>query len=104
MYYLYCNGERRGPYAIEQVRSMWASGIITADTLYWNDSEQGWKPVTELFAVKSEPSPHPPIEHKSTESTEAAKVVPPTHEQKRPEAPDIGKADETSENSARTNP
>ena len=83
---------------------MWASGIITADTLYWNDSEQGWKPVTELFAVKSEPSPHPPIEHKSTESTEAAKVVPPTHEQKRPEAPDIGKADETSENSARTNP
>ena len=103
MYYLYCKGEQRGPYAMDQVRSMWASGIVTADSLYWNEAEQGWKLVTELFAVKAEPFQLPPIEHKSPESIDAAKVVPPPlppDEQKRPEAPDIGKADETSENLA----
>ncbi len=45
--------------------------------------------------------PFPPIAEKSTETAEAAKVViAPPQAQKEPEAPDISKADETSENSA----
>ena len=97
MHYLYCNGEQRGPYAMEQVRSMWASGIITADTLYWNESNQEWKPVTELLAVKAE-SPPVPSREQSTGSSEASKVVPPplpSPVQIKTTRPDFKEADES---------
>lgn len=49
MYYLHFQDENHGPYRIDQIRSMWASGIITADAVYWNESASGWEPVTELL-------------------------------------------------------
>ena len=55
MYHLYFGGETRGPYLMDQVKSMWASGIVTADALYWSETEGAWKPLMELF-LASNPS------------------------------------------------
>src|SRR5437879_6178918 len=64
MFFIHCQGQNRGPYALDQIRSMWASGIITADTLYWVQAESVWKPIVELLATRrtetaSVPEPAP---------------------------------------------
>ena len=73
MYFLRYQGQNHGPYALDQVRSMWASGIITADAVYWVEVESVWKPIAKLLAtgrtegasipepasVKQQPGPSP---------------------------------------------
>ena len=63
MYYLHAGGENRGPYELDQVRSMWSMGVITADAVYWDAQSSTWRPVSELVR-SSEPSlatmPPPP--------------------------------------------
>lgn len=34
---------------LDQIQSMWASGIITADALYWNETSSDWEPVHRLL-------------------------------------------------------
>jgi hypothetical protein len=51
MYFLYYQTKNHGPYALDQIRSMWASGIITADAVYWVQAESVWKPIAELLAA-----------------------------------------------------
>ena len=55
MYHLYFGGETRGPYLMDQLQSMWASGVITADALYWSETGGAWKPVMELLSVNNPP-------------------------------------------------
>ena len=52
MYFLYYQAKNHGPYALDQIRSMWASGIITADAVYWVQAESVWKPIAELLATE----------------------------------------------------
>ncbi len=52
MYFLYYQTKNHGPYALDQIRSMWASGIITADAVYWVQAESVWKPIAELLATE----------------------------------------------------
>ena len=33
MYHVQIDGQTRGPYVLDQIRSMWAAGIITADAV-----------------------------------------------------------------------
>ena len=47
-YRIYCNGEDRGPYTVEQLRSMWSSGQLTTDALYWCDGMSEWEPIDKL--------------------------------------------------------
>jgi hypothetical protein len=47
-YRINLNGEERGPYTFEQLRSMWSSGYITADTLYWQEGMAEWEPIEKL--------------------------------------------------------
>ena len=54
MYHLHYSGESHGPYLIEQIKTMWASGVVTADAVYWNETTKAWEPVTELL------NPSPP--------------------------------------------
>lgn len=48
IYRIYHDGQERGPYTFEQLRSMWSSGQLTADTLYWQDGMTEWKPLHQL--------------------------------------------------------
>jgi hypothetical protein len=41
-------GEVRGPYAKDQLRSMWGAGQITAAALYRRDGSEDWKSIEEL--------------------------------------------------------
>jgi hypothetical protein len=60
--YLIVNEQQVGPYAIDQLKSMWSSGSITADTLYWHEGMDNWEVVHLLLgsAVQSASQP-PPI-------------------------------------------
>src|SRR6266436_3884787 len=53
MYFLHYQGQNRGPYALDQIQSMWASGIITADAVYWEQADSVWKPIADLLAKES---------------------------------------------------
>jgi len=47
-YYLYKDNCQTGPYTIGQLRSMWASGTLTADTLFWHEGACDWIPLRTL--------------------------------------------------------
>lgn len=47
---------------MDQIRSMWSSGVITGDTLFWSEKEQEWRPVPELLTPKWTTSPASPPE------------------------------------------
>ena len=47
--YLHIRGEKRGPYAKSQVQTMWNSGLITSDALYWQEGMSEWAPISALI-------------------------------------------------------
>ena len=47
-FYISNGGDALGPYEIDQLRSMWNSGQITANTLYWNEGKKEWRGISEL--------------------------------------------------------
>lgn len=56
LYYLSTGGVVTGPYHVDQVRSMWQAGGITADTLACPSGTEAWQPVQSIAttAVKAE--------------------------------------------------
>ena len=46
--YISNGGEAQGPYEIGQLRSMWNTGQLTANTLYWDEERQEWRGISEL--------------------------------------------------------
>ena len=55
--YLYIQGEQRGPDAKPQVQTMWNSGLITSDALYWQEGMSEWAPISDLVTERAAPSP-----------------------------------------------
>jgi hypothetical protein len=51
--YISNGGEALGPYEVGQLRSMWNSGHITANTLYWNEESSDWRPISDLHLGQS---------------------------------------------------
>lgn len=47
-YLILVNQEQKGPYTIEQLRSMWSSGQLTLHTLFWQDGMAGWEAIEGL--------------------------------------------------------
>jgi hypothetical protein len=47
-YYVSDGGEPRGPYAKDQLRSMWSAGQISATTLFCAQGSEEWKSIEEL--------------------------------------------------------
>jgi hypothetical protein len=47
-YRLLIGQDERGPYTFEQLKSMWSSGMITADTHFWTDGMDAWQPIEDL--------------------------------------------------------
>jgi hypothetical protein len=59
--YLFINNQQQGPYAIDQIRAMWSSGSITADSLYWHEGMSDWGSVQTLLSQQQAPSAPPPV-------------------------------------------
>lgn len=49
-YYLLIKDRQAGPYALEQLRSMWTGGFVTLDTLYRTEGMPGWLRLSSLAA------------------------------------------------------
>jgi hypothetical protein len=52
-YYLFLDGERKGPFGIGQLTAMWLSGAVNAETMYWRGDTSEWRSITELNALLS---------------------------------------------------
>jgi hypothetical protein len=47
-YRIFQDGQAKGPYTFAQLRSMWASGHLTADALYRQEDASDWEPIERL--------------------------------------------------------
>jgi hypothetical protein len=56
-YHITVQGEQKGPYSLSQIQSMWESGTITSDSLYWNTEAKEWNPIKELLESQNPPLP-----------------------------------------------
>jgi hypothetical protein len=59
-YWITISEEQRGPYTIGQLRSMWHSGTITANTLYWQQGFENWYPLSYIIDRLEEQQPVTP--------------------------------------------
>src|SRR5687768_16664210 len=50
VFYIYHQGEQRGPYTMKQVNHLYRSSFIDDETLYWREGMENWNPVTEIVA------------------------------------------------------
>jgi len=66
-YFVVLNEEQAGPYTIGQLRAMWQSGSVTAQTLFWFEGQEGWQPLIRFRSL---------IENASSEPVAMAPVVP----------------------------
>ncbi|MEO6755102.1 MAG: DUF4339 domain-containing protein [Chthoniobacteraceae bacterium] len=56
-YLVLVGSEQRGPYTLSQLRSMWGSGAITADALYWQKGLDKWEPISRISDLLDPPTP-----------------------------------------------
>ncbi len=71
MYYLVIDGAQQGPYPLEQVREMLASGGINSDTLIWTEGQAEWQPVEHILGL---PPQAPPVQPPVATSAEVTRV------------------------------
>lgn len=58
-FHLMMNGQKSGPYALTQLRSMWNSGAITANSQYWCEGMATWQPILQMrHMLESAPMPY----------------------------------------------
>ena len=58
-YHVLINDKQAGPYTIEQLRSMWASGTVTLDTHFWTPGTPDWQPLRTIITTLQPPEPKP---------------------------------------------
>lgn len=49
LFFLAVRGKRQGPYTRSQIRSMWDSGQVPANTQYWSHGMTTWYPLIDLL-------------------------------------------------------
>lgn len=61
LYRIWKDQQESGPFTMSQLRSMWASGALTAENYFWTEGQTEWQPITalltELEPIPSEPAP-----------------------------------------------
>ncbi len=75
-YILWIDGQQRGPFTMGQLESMWKTGAVTADTMYWNEglsAAQVLKDLLEPATISSGGTP-PAQDHSPFSSHEAASL------------------------------
>jgi hypothetical protein len=50
MYYLWLNEAQAGPYPLPEIQSMWTAGQITPQTLYWQEGNAEWQPLSNILS------------------------------------------------------
>ena len=61
LYYVHINGKVSGPYTLGQLRSMWQSGTVMADTIFWCEGNSDWQSLLSMRHLLEPPSlPAPP--------------------------------------------
>jgi hypothetical protein len=68
-------GEAQGPYERSQLRTMWNTGEITSDLLYWNDAKQEWRSISELSLGEKEQPPAGRAEGRPSDSEKQPNTV-----------------------------
>src|SRR5262249_39341966 len=56
-FYLMLDGQRRGPYTVNQLRTMWQSGRLTSGTYYWQTGMANWQPLANIQVFLDSPPP-----------------------------------------------
>lgn len=84
VYNISVNGVTKGPYTRLQLTSMWASGQITADALYWTDGMADWEAIEKLgmdsnLRVDTARPPRLPPSKNLKQSNEAGSETPLSH-------------------------
>lgn len=74
-YYLLINDRPAGPFANEQLRSMWTGGLVTVDTFYWKEGMPQW---LQLRTIMPELEISPPGEAARAKPTKWRKTPPPS--------------------------
>lgn len=87
MYYVTSSGGQKGPYHIDEIKSMCASGELTTDDLCWTEPWTEWRPVSEI--VGDRPEPRVPRRPSAPPLLPAAQNRPNLHEV---DAAQVGKA------------
>jgi uncharacterized membrane protein YhaH (DUF805 family) len=69
-YWVSIQDQCRGPYTLDQLRSMWGTGQLTADTYYFTPSTAQWQALRQLF------EPHlPPLPVKTANEDDRLRAV-----------------------------
>ncbi len=61
LFYLHRDGAQTGPFTIGQLRSMWQSGSITAQTQYWFEGAPEWRPLINILRLLEPPAAAVPV-------------------------------------------
>lgn len=48
-YFIIQNDETKGPYTIGQLRTMWDSGVITGETMHYQEGYSDWLPMSTIL-------------------------------------------------------
>jgi|GEM_PF-1686928 len=56
MYYLWLNDAQAGPYTLHQVQSLWNEGQITGLTLFWQEGNADWQPLSTIVSIIEPPT------------------------------------------------
>lgn len=71
-HYLLIDNERKGPFAMSQLQSMWHAGTITSETLHYMDGYTDWCP---LEYIREDLDPPQPLRQSPTYSASKPVVI-----------------------------
>ena len=78
-FHVLISGETKGPYLLEQLRTMWDHGVLTADTLYWNDKKQEWHQLVEMLRGSKIEEAFPPPAEPTVSEPKKENLAPANH-------------------------
>ena len=58
-YYIASGEAQKGPYTLDQLRSMWSQGLLTANDFYWYEGLTKWYSLHQLMATSATGIPAP---------------------------------------------
>ena len=71
-YILNADGQKAGPYSLDQLRSFWANGQVTLDTPYWREGLAEWQPIR---TIENSLRPAPTVTPSTPTSTREFKMA-----------------------------
>lgn len=60
-FYVVIDGEQKGPFSLEELRALQASGSVDKQTLYWQEGMADWVPLGQSVAFQNSEKPRIPV-------------------------------------------